>query len=229
MWKEAYINSIIKETDLTWKFVITPKEKFNFMPGQFVQIKIKDIVRSYSIASYYPNENLFELLIVKLDGGIMTKYLFEEVKEGDAIQIKGPLGKFILPEKIESDILFICTGTGLAPFRSMLQSILYKKISHQKIYLIFGTRTVKDLLCHNEMKKYEEIIDDFKYIPTLSREEWNGEKGYVHSKYIKLINEKNLNNPFFYLCGWRDMIKEARINLKELGFDSKSIKLEIYG
>ncbi len=229
MWKEAYINSIIKETDLTWKFVITPKEKFNFIPGQFVQIKIKDIVRSYSIASYHPNENLFELLIVKLDGGRMTKYLFEELKEGDAIQIKGPLGKFILPEKIVSDILFICTGTGLAPFRSMLQSILYKKNSHQKIYLIFGTRTVKDLLCQNEMKKYEEIIDDFKYIPTLSREEWDGEKGYVHSKYIKLINEKNLNNPIFYLCGWRDMIKEARFNLKELGFDSKSIKLEIYG
>ena len=52
---------------------------------------------------------------------------------------------------------------------------------------------------------------------------------YVHNQYIDLIKSKKLKDPIFYLCGWRDMIKEARNNLKELGFDSKKIKLEIYG
>ena len=68
-----------------------------------------------------------------------------------------------------------------------------------------------------------------RYIPVLSRENWSGKKGYVHDQYLDIINKTDLNNPIFYLCGWRDMIKEARTNLKELGYDSKSIKVEIYG
>ena len=52
MWIKAILSNIIKETDLTWKFVIKPESKFAFKPGQFVQIKVNDLVRSYSIASY---------------------------------------------------------------------------------------------------------------------------------------------------------------------------------
>ena len=229
MWIKATLSNIIKETDLTWKFVIKPESKFAFKPGQFVQIKINDLVRSYSIASYNSAIESFELLIVKLDGGKMTQHLFENAKAGDELEIKGPLGKFILPEEIEGDLLFICTGTGLAPFRSILQSIPLQNTSHKKIYLIFGTRTKNDILCQDEMNAYEKSIKDFKYIPVLSREKWNGETGYVHDQYLNLVKNNVLENPTFYLCGWRDMIKEARLNLKEQGFDSKKIKLEIYG
>ena len=229
MWFKATLSKIIKETDLTWKFVIKTEDKFVYKPGQFVQIKINDLVRSYSIASYSPSINSFELLIVKLDGGKMTNYLFDEAQEGDSLEINGPLGKFILPEVIEGDLLFICTGTGLAPFRSILQSIVLKNITHNKIYLIFGTRTKNDILCQNEMIEFENLISNFKYVPVLSREKWEGEIGYVHNLYLKLIKDNVLENPTFYLCGWRDMIKEARMNLKVQGFDSKKIKLEIYG
>ena len=229
MWTKATLTKIIKETNLTWKFVIKPDDKFIYKPGQFVQIKINDIVRSYSIASFSSSYNSFELLIVKLEGGEMTEHLFENANEGDKLEIKGPLGKFVLPDEIDGDLLFICTGTGLAPFRSILQSIPFQNTSHKKIYLIFGTRTINDILCQDEMNAYEQSIKDFKYIPVLSREKWEGEKGYVHDQYLKLVKDNLLENPTFYLCGWRDMIKEARFNLKEQGFDSKKIKLEIYG
>ena len=229
MWTKATLTKIIKETNLTWKFVIKPDDKFIYKPGQFVQIKINDIVSSYSIASFSSSYNSFELLIVKLEGGEMTEHLFENANEGDKLEIKGPLGKFVLPDEIDGDLLFICTGTGLAPFRSILQSIPFQNTSHKKIYLIFGTRTINDILCQDEMNAYEQSIKDFKYIPVLSREKWEGEKGYVHDQYLKLVKDNLLKNPTFYLCGWRDMIKEARFNLKEQGFDSKKIKLEIYG
>ncbi len=229
MWSQATLISIKKETELTWRFFIKSEENFDFIAGQFVRIKINDIVRSYSIASFKSSNKTFELLIVKLDGGKMTNILFNNLNIGDKLEIKGPLGRFILPEKIDGDLLFICTGTGLAPFRSILQSIALNNIVHNKIYLIFGTRTSKDLLCYDEMIKYQDNIVGFKYIPVLSREKWNGKIGYVHNQYLEIIKSNNLVNPTFYLCGWRDMIKEARINFKELGFDSKKIKLEIYG
>ena len=104
-----------------------------------------------------------------------------------------------------------------------------KNISTKRIFLIFGTRTSNDLLCVNEINTLVNNLKNLKYIPVLSRENWSGKKGYVHDQYLDIINKTDLNNPIFYLCGWRDMIKEARTNLKELGYDSKSRKVEIYG
>jgi len=230
MWIDAHLDSIKKETESTWRFFIKISDKkFSLTAGQFIQVKINDIVRSYSVASLINNENVIELIIVKLDGGKMTNYLFNEIKMGTKFQIKGPLGKFILPEKIDRDIFFICTGTGIAPFRSMLQHIEKNNIKHLNIFIIFGTRLKEDILYYDEMIKLSSK-KNIIYIPTLSREKWTGQTGYVHSIYEKILNEKNdLIAPLFYLCGWRDMIKEARSKLKTFGIDSKSIKLEIYG
>ena len=158
MWSEATIISIEKETNLTWRFIIESNDEFDFKAGQFVTIKINDLKRSYSIASFKLSNKIFELLIVKLDGGQMTNILFNDIKVGDKIEIRGPSGRFNLPENIESDIVLICTGTGLAPFRSILQSVVLNNISYHKIYLIFGTRTYKDLLCFDEMKEYENKL-----------------------------------------------------------------------
>ena len=228
MWSSASFISIENLTNSTWKFVIKPNDNFKYTPGQFIQIKIKNIVRSYSIASYNSSENIFELLIVKLEGGVMSKILFEEINAGDKLEIKGPLGRFTLPEKIDGDIFLICTGTGLAPFRSMLQYIIQNNILTQRIYLIFGTRTKNNLLCYNEILDMQNYISSLKYIPVLSRENWEGKSGYVHDQYLNIINQENPKKPIFYLCGWRNMVREARNNLKELGFESKKIKLEIY-
>lgn len=229
MWCSASITSVDKITNQTWKFVIQPNEIFDFIPGQFIQLKVRDTIRSYSIASYDPKNNFFELLIVKLDGGIMTKLLFEDINVGEKIEIKGPIGRFTLPDNIDRDIFLICTGTGLAPFRSFLHFISKKNIPSKKIFLVFGTRTSRDLLCLDEILDLEKKLENLKFIPVLSREKWNGKMGYVHLQYLDIIKNTKLNSPIFYLCGWRDMIKEARTNLKGLGYDSKSIKVEIYG
>ena len=107
MWSEATIISIEKETNLTWRFIIESNDEFDFKAGQFVTIKINDLKRSYSIASFKLSNKIFELLIVKLDGGQMTNILFNDIKVGDKIEIRGPSGRFNLPENIESDIVLI--------------------------------------------------------------------------------------------------------------------------
>ena len=232
MWIKASLDSIIKETKSTWRFIvnISPNKIFLFKPGQFIQIKVNDVMRSYSIASIPNDQNKIELVIVKINGGIMSNYLFNKIKQGEKFEIKGPLGKFVLPDKIDRDIFFICTGTGIAPFRSMLRFIEKYDIKYQKIFLIFGTRMISDLLFYNEMLEYSNKLDNVNYIPILSREKWNNDNGYVHEIYKKILNQKKYEKePLFYLCGWRDMIKEAKANLRSLGVDSKSIKIEIYG
>ncbi|MAX13808.1 MAG: oxidoreductase [Candidatus Marinimicrobia bacterium] len=227
-WIKGKFKTIDKITDLTWIFVIELEEPFEYKAGQFVNIKVNGVTRSYSIASYDSGKNTFELLIVKLEGGALTTMLFDQIKEGDPLEAKGPYGHFLLPNEIENDLFFICTGTGLAPFRSMLDLIIQNKIPHRKIYLIFGTRTRADLLCFDEINKMKESVEGLVYVPVLSREEWDGATGYVHKHYKKIIQDEELKDPIFYLCGWRDMILESRSNLKDLGYDTKKIICEIY-
>lgn len=227
-WIKGNFKTIEKITKLTWKFVIELENTFDYKAGQFVNIKVNGVTRSYSIASYDSGKNTFELLIVKLDGGALTTMLFEQIKEGDSLEAKGPYGHFLLPTKIENDLFFICTGTGLAPFRSMLDLIVQQNLDHEKIYLIFGTRTKDDILCYDEINDMKKSVKGLDYVPVLSREKWDGATGYVHKHYKQIIEDNELKDPLFYLCGWRDMIIESRNNLKNMGYDTKKIICEIY-
>lgn len=233
-WRKAKVIRIENETYNTRRFwlEIPELERFDFTPGQFITFdlpideKPAKRIRSYSIASWPDGTNTLELVIVLLEGGLGTTYLFNNVDVGSELTLRGPQGVFILKEDhLQKDIFLICTGTGIAPFRSMINHIKIHNISHNNIYLLFGTRTQKDLLYHEEMKQFE--LEKFHYIPTLSREQWNGKMGYVHAVYEELCASKQ--PAAFFLCGWKVMIDEAKKRIQEMGYDRKSIHQELYG
>ncbi len=241
-WRKGVVTSINAETTNTRRFWIEfPElENFDFKPGQFVTLDLPihdqpgKRLRSYSIASPPDGSNGFELLIVLLDGGAGTTYLFNEVSVGSELTVRGPQGVFTLPEPMDKDLYFICTGTGIAPFRSMAQHIHTHQIPHKSINLIFGTREQKDLLYAAELKQLELEMEGFRFIPTLSREQWDGCCGYVHAVYENLVREKMNGSDTpppagFYLCGWKAMIDEAKQHIQALGYDRKAIHQELYG
>lgn len=241
-WRKGIVTRIENETyNIKRYWIKVPEvESFDFIPGQFVTLdlpiheKINKRWRSYSIASWPDGTNVFELLIVLLEQGAGTTYLFNHVHEGSELIFRGPQGVFTLPVPIEKDLYFISTGTGIAPFRSMAYHLLLNKIPHKNIYLIFGTRTMQDLLYFEEMTRLQNEVENFHYIPTLSREKWGGCCGYVHEIYENLVHQKMNASPepppaYFYLCGWKNMIDEAKLRITKLGYDKKSIHLELYG
>jgi CDP-4-dehydro-6-deoxyglucose reductase len=162
-----------------------------------------------------------------VEGGVGSKYIFDNVNVGSSITLRGPYGIFVLPDPIEKDIFFICTGTGVAPFRSMLHYINYHHLPHKNLYLLFGTRTRDGLLYADEMRELERQMPSFFYHPTLSREKWDGDTGYVHPIYERLCIDKPQAD--FYLCGWRAMTDEAKQRILQMGYDKKDIHTEIYG
>ena len=241
-WRSGNVIRIENETTATKRFWIEVPEltSFDFVPGQFVTLdlpiheKPSKRWRSYSIASWPDGSNIFELVIVHLNDGAGTTYLFNEVNVGSEIIFRGPQGVFTLPNAIEKDLYLVCTGTGIAPFRSMAHHIKLNNIPHKDIYLIFGSRTKGDLLYYNELNQLQSDLKDFYYLPTLSREQWEGKSGYVHSIYEELCRAKmdsagELSPAGFYLCGWKDMINEAKQRIVALGYDRKSIHQELYG
>jgi len=77
------------------------------------------------------------------------------------------------------------------------------------------------------LKALSRQYPEFHYIPVLSREQWEGHNGYVHDAYASLLIK---NQPAdFFLCGWKNMINDAKQKIQELGYDKKSIHQEIYG
>jgi CDP-4-dehydro-6-deoxyglucose reductase len=243
-WRTGKVIRIEQQTESTRRFFIQIPELdvFDFKAGQFVTLdlpiheKPARRLRSYSIASWPDDSNVFELCIVLLEGGAGTTYLFNEIKEGSELTLRGPVGVFTLHEPIEKDLYFICTGTGIAPFRSMLNDIKNRGVSYRSMYLLFGTRYKKDILYFEELKTLADSMPNVHYLPTLSRENWEGPQGYVHSLYETIVKENQQFSPVnelpaaqFYLCGWKNMIDEAKERILALGYDKKSIHQELYG
>jgi len=234
-WRKGKVIRIEEYRPGTRRFWIeVPElERFDFIPGQFVTLdlpiheKPNKRWRSYSIASWPDGSNVFELIIVLLPQGAGTTYLFNEVHVGSELTFRGAQGVFVLPPQMEKDIFLICTGTGIAPFRSMINYIHLHGLSFKKIYLIFGCRRREDLLYYEELMDLHEKMPGFEYIPTLSREEWEGHHGYVHPIYEELCREKQPAQ--FYLCGWKNMIDDAKQKIMEMGYDRKSVHQELYG
>jgi NAD(P)H-flavin reductase len=230
---DCKVTDIVDATEKTRRFFFRfPDEiDFTFRAGQFVMldlpIRSKIRNRAYSIASSPDGNNSFELIISRKPEGLGTKYLFNEVKAGDVLQVTKALGKFGLPESIEYDLCFVCTGTGIAPLRSMLLHIYEKQIPHKNIYLVFGNRWKGDILYREELEALEKSHSDFTFIPVLSREtEWDGRKGYVHSVYEELFADRRPAS--FYVCGWEEMVKEARRRIAEMGYEKKFIRFEVF-
>lgn len=237
-WQTGKIIQIEEINSITRRYwiEISDMDRFDFKPGQFVTLdlpiheKMNKRWRSYSIASAPDKSNVIELIIVLMEHGLGTNYLFHEVCEGSELTLRGPLGVFTLPDELTKDLFFICTGTGIAPFRSMLHYIHDHNIPHKNIYLIFGCRRCPDALYEDEMIALSNQLPNFHYIPTFSRESpLTGRKtGYVHAVYEDLLKEQKPDADF-YLCGWKNMIDDAKRKIVDLGYDRKSIHLELYG
>lgn len=211
------------------------EEQISFIPGQFVVMDLPigekrlDRWRSYSIANTANDKNIFEFCIVRVPNGPATRYLFEETGIGTQIKMKYPAGNFTVIHDLDKELVLLCTGTGVAPFRSMLAHIRENRLKFHKIHLIFGTRYEKDILYRDEFEAYANEHKNFTYSIALSRENFNGYQGYVHNLYLDLY-DRPIENRQFYICGWQNMIDEAANNLiNKLGYNMNQVKYELYG
>jgi ferredoxin-NADP reductase len=224
--------------------------RFGFVAGQWLSFKTnkpdgEEIIRAYSIASPPEGNNKFALCLNRVQDGFMSNFLCD-MKEGDEIRCQGPFGDFILRPPMR-DTIFIATGTGIAPFRSMLHWLFASDPEAEKdgrglpsstntparhqghqLYLLFGNRTEKDIYYHDEFERLAREHANFDYLPTLSRggPEWKGLRGYVQEHVPGIVAGRT--DMHAYICGLDKMVKANRDLLKSLGWDRKSILYEKY-
>ncbi|MNZ47014.1 CDP-6-deoxy-L-threo-D-glycero-4-hexulose-3-dehydrase reductase [compost metagenome] len=198
---------------------VPPNSKFTYLPGQYIDIIGEaGLRRSYSIANAQRADGKLELQIREVEQGMMSQYWFARAKTNDLLRLEGPLGTFSLREKAVRNIVFLATGTGIAPVKAMLEQLLGNPsmADGKKVFIYWGGRTPSDIYWNPQLQGL-----DATFIPVLSRADaqWTGRTGYVQSALIK--DAIDLTQSVVYACGSEDMIHSARDELTALGLPVK--------
>lgn len=194
---------------------LPPTADFKFLAGQYVDIiGPGGVRRSYSLANADSSDFKLELHIRKVESGEMSRYWFERAKPNDLLRLHGPLGTFFLRKIAGRELVFLATGTGIAPIKAMLESMVgldADQLPHS-IHVFWGARHIQDIYFDIAAPGLPLI-----YTPVLSRvqPEWQGAGGYVQDIYLGM--RPTLTDVTVYACGSDSMIQSAKSALIAAG------------
>jgi NAD(P)H-flavin reductase len=199
--------------------LLDPKEII-FKAGQFISFEIvlsaatRPVVRPYSIASPPQQNQVVTIVLNRVLGGVGSSFLFG-LKPGDRLSFKGPVGSFYVRDP-SRDLLFVVTGTGIAPVRSMVLDLLNQGYKGS-MRLYWGLRSQRDLYYQEEWERLARRHPNFASTVTLSRPEgvWEGTEGRV----TRLVEERvqSVRNLAVYLCGNNAMIGDVTRLINQKG------------
>lgn len=211
------INSIEKVSPDVLRIALRmpPSANFECIAGQYIDvIGPNGLRRSYSLANGSFDSKTLELHVKAVEGGAMSNYWFNESKPNDLLRLNGPLGTFFLRSVTGLDLVFLATGTGIAPIKAILEALTESNTNEQpnSITVIWGARKEEDLYMN-----FASFENKVHYIPTLSRpsEHWQGSQGYVQQ--VLMDRFENLSNTAVYACGSEIMIQDAKNSLIAAG------------
>jgi len=228
---------LLSEKTKHLEFVVEELDSFDFIAGQFISVREprgdKFVTRAYSIASPPRGDNTLDLCLNRVDEGFMSNFLCDR-EIGETARFHGPHGLFILKPEVQ-DVIFVATGTGVAPFRGMVQRLFgldglgQPRHEGRHVWLVYGTRYPDDVYYQQEFEQLAAEQPNFHYIATLSRppETWTGARGYVQEHVRKIVGDRK--DMHVYICGLNEMVSAMRtLLIDECGWDKKRVIYERY-
>jgi NAD(P)H-flavin reductase len=211
-------------------FRLVDPPALSFAPGQYVTVRVPDSAgdpqtRAFSIASE-PADGGRLVLVAKLLPGGLSSAFFRSLRPGADVLFEAPFGKFALCPERGRPALFVATGTGIAPFRSMIRHLLLTERTTRPMTLLFGVRREEDLFWTEDFEKLARSHPNFRVVSTLSQPSstWRGRHGRVTAWVAEEISDASPLDV--YLCGGRPMIEEVRRRLLERGADPAHVHRE---
>jgi len=196
---------------------------FKFFPGQYVDIAVPGTneTRSFSMANTSARESgQLEFIIKIYPDGLFSHFLDTKLQVGDRLNLTGPFGVFTLRDAPGTDLVFVGGGAGMAPILCLLRSMAERGIDRKAVYY-YGARRRGDLCFEDELRALEQALPDFRYVPALSEDEWDGETGLITD--IVAAKEGNLSRVHAYVCGPPPMVEAAVPLLTRLGVPDKHV------
>ena len=226
------------------KFELVQPDRFSFLAGQYVSIKVHENGerRSYSIVSTPDDNHGFEIVAEMVPKGMGSMYL-AKLKPGDAIEVLAPLGRFVvntplnLPGRqagqstikpLENKLLFVATGTGIAPVYSMINDLLINRHETRAMRLHWGMKSEQNLFWFDNFERLEEEHTNFVFDPVLSSpsEEWDLCTGHVQDCLKRDFGKEGLRDWEAYICGNPKMVEGVMELVQQLGVMPEAVHHE---
>ena len=188
-------------------------ERLQFLAGQYIEFLLKDgSRRSFSMANAPRADEMIQLHVRRVPGGDFTDHVFGKMKERDILRFEGPLGSFVLREDSDKPIVFVASGTGFAPIKSIIETALHKGVTRPMV-LYWGGRRPKDLYMNALAESWAAAhLLQFKYIPVVSdglpEDIWTGRTGFVHRAVMEDFPDLSVRQV--YACGVPIMVDSAK-------------------
>lgn len=203
------------------------------VPGQHVDIRLTaddgyQAQRSYSIASA-PEDDHLMLTVERLEYGEVSPYLVDELREGDELELRGPIGRYFVWEAdMGGPLLMIAGGSGVVPFRSMLRHRDHVD-SVAPARLLYSARVLGDVIFRDELAMHGEGVE---VIFALTREQPEGWEGYdrrVDAAILEEVAWAPGEGAAVYVCGPTGFVEAVANGLVDLGHRPESIRTERFG
>lgn len=212
------------------RYVLPPTEHLKFVPGQYVTFILdrsgKSVTRSYSFASDPDNGNHFELVVKRVKGGFASNLLCGAEVTSD-FTVLLPLGRFVVHDPLSRKTLFVATGTGIAPFFTMIRA-LHTEHPSTDATLLVGYRYPTDVILNDRWLEIAREWSNFHIVNVLSHPDpdWHGESGHVQDVVRKYLHD--LSGHDVYICGVPEMVSEVQDLAISLGTPKDRVFVERY-
>jgi ferredoxin-NADP reductase len=235
-WRLGEVVEVLDETPRVRSIRLAVPEWPGHRPGQHVDVRLTaedgyQAQRSYSIASA-PEAAHVELTVERLDDGEVSPYLTDELRTGDLLEIRGPIGGYFVWEaRLGGPLLLVAGGSGVVPLMAMLRHRAAVG-SSAPARLLYSSRTAEDVIYGRELERLAASGDGLGVVQTLTRRQppdWTGYGRRIDAEMLAEAGWPANANPAVYVCGPTPLVEAVATILVELGHQPARIKTERFG
>jgi ferredoxin-NADP reductase len=235
-WRLAELVELIDETPRVRSLVFDVPDWPGHRPGQHVDVRLTaedgyQAERSYSIAST-PEEARLALTVERLDDGEVSPYLVDELRAGDEIELRGPIGGyFVWTPDFGGPVLLVAGGSGVVPLMAMLRHRAASS-TDAAMRLVYSSRSLDDVIYRDELGRLDAAHDGIEVVHTLTRSQPDGWTGYSRRIDAGLLGDVAWpadEQPLVYVCGPTRLVESVAAGLVELGHEPGRIRTERFG
>ena len=233
---ELCVADIIEETPSTKTLRLVSKDNYlpPFLAGQYIALFLEvgriRTSRPYSISSQPNQVGYYDITIRRVENGLVSNYLLDEVKRGDTLISSGPAGNFYFNPLIhKKTTVCIAGGSGITPFMSMIRQIIECGLD-RAVYLIYGSKTTEDIIFGDEITRLADKFENIRFIPVIEEpvEEYDGACGFITREVLREVLD-NIDDKSFFICGPQGLYDFCLPQVEDLGVPRRKIKQEMYG
>jgi ferredoxin-NADP reductase len=233
-WHVADVVDVVAETPRVKTIAFHVPGWPGHRAGQHVDVRLTaedgyQAQRSYSIASE-PDGTRVELTVVRIDDGEVSPYLTDELRPGDQIELRGPVGGYFVWEPSQGGpLLLVAGGSGIAPLMAMIR-VRAAAGSDADTRLLFSSRAWEDVIYREELERLNG--DGLRVVHTLTLSQppdWTGYARRVDAEMLAELGPSPAERPHVYVCGPTPFVEAVAEALVQLGHEPQAIKTERFG